>query len=92
MHRSAPPTRPGLPAGATIVDVRTPAEFAEGHVEGSVNIPLGSLPQELPRLRAIPGPIVLVCASGGRSAQATAWLRAQGMERVENGGSWLDLV
>lgn len=61
-------------------------------MQGPVNIPLGNLPQELPHLQAIPGPIVLVCASGGRSAQAMAWLRAQGLDRVVNGGSWLDLM
>ncbi|HQW87101.1 MAG TPA: rhodanese-like domain-containing protein [Flavobacteriales bacterium] len=82
--------RPALPEGATVIDVRTPAEFAGGHVEGSINIPLDTVQRELPRLKAITGPIVLVCASGNRSGQATAWLRAQGLDQVENGGSWLN--
>jgi rhodanese-related sulfurtransferase len=82
--------RPALPDGATVIDVRTPAEFAGGHVAGSVNIPLDTVQRELPRFQAITGPIVLVCASGNRSGQATAWLRAQGLTNVENGGSWLN--
>jgi len=84
------PQRPALPEGATVIDVRTPAEFAGGHVAGSINIPLDTVQRELPRFKAIEGPIVLVCASGNRSGQATAWLKSQGLANVENGGSWMN--
>ncbi|MCB9169183.1 MAG: rhodanese-like domain-containing protein [Flavobacteriales bacterium] len=77
-----------LPEGATLIDVRSRAEFEGGHVEGSVNIPLDTVQGQLSKFKKIQGPIVLVCASGNRSGQATAWLRQQGLTNVENGGSW----
>jgi phage shock protein E len=77
-------------AGATIVDVRTPSEFASGHVVGSVNIPLDSLGS---KVAAIPQgkPVVTCCASGMRSAAAASALRAKGYQEVYNGGSWASL-
>lgn len=74
----------------TIVDVRTPAEFMGGHVAGSVNIPLNEIPQRLDEFRNMAQPIILCCASGNRSGQATHFLNAQGIA-CENGGSWLDV-
>ncbi len=72
---------------ASIVDVRTPGEFMGGHVSGSVNIPLQEIPQRIEELKAMKN-LVLCCASGGRSAQATAFLRQHGLD-CENAGSWL---
>lgn len=65
--------------GALVVDVREPDEYAAGHVAGARHIPLGSLPE---RLEEIPqdAPVYLVCASGGRSLQATDFLRQAGVE------------
>lgn len=74
---------------ATIVDVRTPGEFMSGHVAGSINIPLQNVPSKLEELKNMKN-IVLCCASGNRSGQATAWLQANGVE-CTNGGSWLDV-
>jgi rhodanese-related sulfurtransferase len=74
----------------TIVDVRTPGEFMGGHVAGSINIPLQEIPNRLSELKELQQPIVLCCASGGRSGQATTFLRNQGIN-CENGGSWLDV-
>lgn len=71
-----------------IIDVRTRAEFSGGHVAGSKNIPLQELPERLEEIRAIGKPIVLCCASGIRSANATQYLKNQGIE-CSNGGSWL---
>ena len=73
----------------TIVDVRTPAEFSEGNVSGSINIPLNEVPQNLAEFKTMAKPIVLICASGMRSAQATQYLASQGIEQCYNGGSWL---
>jgi rhodanese-related sulfurtransferase len=73
----------------TIVDVRTPGEFMGGHVEGSINIPLNELPYRLEELKEKEG-LVLCCASGARSAQATMFLREKGIA-CENAGSWLNL-
>lgn len=54
----------------TVVDVREPMEYAAGHIAGSVNIPLARLDQaDLP-----PGPLVLVCQSGRRSARGVQTL------------------
>ena len=73
-----------------IIDVRTPAEFMGGHVAGSINIPLSEIPQRMDELRAMEGNIILCCASGNRSGQAAAFLKANGIP-CENGGSWLDV-
>lgn len=74
----------------TIVDVRTPGEFMGGHVAGSINIPLQEIQARLEELKALPQPIVLCCASGNRSGQATSFLKSQGIN-CTNGGSWLDV-
>lgn len=74
---------------AVVIDVRTPAEFMGGNVAGSRNIPLQNIPQHVAELKAMERPIILCCASGGRSGQATAFLQAQGIDACYNGGSWL---
>jgi rhodanese-related sulfurtransferase len=73
-----------------IIDVRTPAEFELGHVQGSTNIPLNEIPTRINELKAMPQPIVFCCASGMRSGQATIFLQQQGIN-CTNGGSWLNL-
>ena len=72
---------------AYIVDVRTPAEYKTGHVKGSVNIPLHTISGADKKLKGRE-PIVLCCASGARSSQATSILKSQGLTEVYNGGSW----
>ena len=58
----------------TVIDVREPMEYASGHINGSLNIPLARITQvDLPR-----GPLVLVCQSGNRSAKALNQLLQQG--------------
>ncbi|MBP6458934.1 MAG: rhodanese-like domain-containing protein [Crocinitomicaceae bacterium] len=74
----------------TIVDVRTPAEFMGGNVSGSINIPLQEVTARLEEIKSLPQPIILCCASGGRSGQATMFLKQHGVD-CENGGSWLDV-
>lgn len=74
----------------TIVDVRTPSEFSGGNVSGSINIPLQEVQQRLDEIKSLPQPIILCCASGNRSGQATAFLKSVGVD-CENGGSWLDV-
>ena len=75
--------------GAEIIDVRTPTEYAGGHVEGSLNIPLQNIPEYLAD-RTGKHPIVFCCASGGRSGQATAYAKEQGVDAY-NGGAWIDV-
>lgn len=72
--------------GAVLLDVRTPQEFAQGHVPGSVNIPL----QELNRIAAaVPDPatpLFVYCQSGARSGQAVAALQRAGYTAAKNIG------
>src|SRR5262245_20556645 len=65
-----------------VLDVRQPAEVAEWAIPGAVNVPLGDLAH---RVEALPvdHEIVVVCASGNRSAKASAYLARQGL-RVAN--------
>jgi len=74
----------------TIIDVRTPAEFIVGNVAGSINIPLQEISQQLEKIKSLPQPIILCCASGNRSGQAFAFLRSSEIA-CENGGSWMDV-
>ena len=71
----------------TIVDVRTEGEFAEGNVNGSINIPLNEVVDRMEELKKMQ-PLVLCCLSGVRSGQATDFLQAQGCDNVHNGGGW----
>lgn len=73
---------------ATIVDVRTPMEFMSGHVSGSVNIPLNDIPVRLDEIKNLSRPLILCCASGGRSGSAQVYLVQQGVSDVYNAGSW----
>lgn len=73
--------------GALVVDVRTPGEWAEGHAEASVLLPLNELParfEELPKDRTL----LMVCRSGGRSEHATLFLKSMGYGSVFNLGPW----
>ncbi len=74
----------------TIVDVRTKEEFLGGNVLGSVNIPLQEVVNRLEELKSLKSPLILCCASGGRSGQAQAYLSQQGID-CHNAGSWLDV-
>lgn len=68
---------------AVLIDVRTPAEYQEGHIPGVANIPLDQLErrsQEVPRDKKV----VLVCRTGNRSAQGTKLLRDKGFDNVYN--------
>ena len=76
--------------GAFLVDVRTPAEFAGGHVKGSVNIPLNTVPAQLVKFKNKKN-IIVFCQSGGRSGQAKSILEQNGFTNVINGGSWINV-
>lgn len=74
----------------TVVDVRTPAEFRGGSVYGAVNIPLNEIPLRLDEINEMKLPLILCCASGNRSSQATSYLSRQGID-CYNGGSWIEV-
>ena len=63
--------------GWVVLDVREPFEWADGHIEGAILIPLGDLPARVRELDPQAHTLV-VCHVGARSASATAWLRNQG--------------
>ncbi len=73
-------------AGALLVDVRTPQEFAARHLPGAVNIPVDELPQRLGELGAPEQPVVIYCGSGKRSSRAEQLLKEQGFQQVVNLG------
>ena len=74
----------------TIIDVRTHAEFAGGHVAGSINIPLQEITAHVDEIKAMEQPIIFCCASGNRSGQATHYFQSLGVD-CENGGAWLEV-
>jgi len=63
--------------GAFLLDVRTGAEFAAGHIDGATNIPVQELEA---RMAEVPNevPVVVYCQSGGRAAAAARMLRGAG--------------
>lgn len=77
--------------GAIILDVRSGAEFAGGHIQGAINIPVHSLSTNLNRLKNKETTIITCCASGMRSASAKSLLKAKGYTNVYNGGAWVHL-
>ncbi len=83
----ATPTTTSAAAKPVYVDVRTPAEYAAGHVAGAINIPVDQIPQrwtELDSLRT--RPVVLYCRSGHRAGIALEELKSHGFTGAVNGG------
>jgi len=77
--------------GAIILDVRSNGEYAGGHIDGSINIPVNKLADNLNKLKDKKKPIITCCASGMRSASAKGILESNGYLNVHNGGAWLSL-
>lgn len=77
--------------GALILDVRSPGEFAGGHIEGSINIPVDQLRGNLKKLKDKDQSIICCCASGMRSGSAASILSSHGYKSVFNGGGWMKL-
>lgn len=73
--------------GALLLDVRTPQEFAAGHIDGAVNIPVQDLSARMAELDNKKRPIVVYCRSGARSGQAQSMLQSKGYESVHNLGA-----
>lgn len=76
----------------TFVDVRTPEEYAGGHVPGAINIPLDQVQNRLDEFKDMPKPIVAYCRSGARSGMATSILKGAGIADVINGGGISDVM
>ena len=76
--------------GGVIVDVRTPGEYAGGHIKESINIPLSNIHGQMSKLKKDKA-IITCCASGMRSGSARSMLLSNGFKEVYNGGSWYSL-
>lgn len=69
--------------GLTLVDVRTPGEWQNGHLDGAINMPVGEIPvraAELPR----DGTIATICEGGYRSSLAASLFAHEGFQEVTN--------
>ena len=74
-----------------LLDVREPEEFATATIEGSLQIPMRTIPSRLADLEPHRGErIVVHCHHGGRSARVAQWLRDQGFEQVQNMAGGID--
>ena len=84
------PGVPSVPAAAVpedgvLLDVREDDEWAAGHIDGAIHIPLGELTGRLPELPDA-DPLVVTCRGGGRSARATAYLQQIGIDAANLDG------
>lgn len=77
--------------GAVVIDVRTIAEYNEGHVEGSHNIVLDTVEEHVEKIKGFGKPIITVCRSGGRSGRAMEILLDEDID-VINGGPWQNVA
>ena len=72
-----------------VIDVCGADEFAQGHIKGAVNVPLGELEARLDKaVKNKSTPVIMVCAAGARSKRAQAIAQKLGYEKVHslNGG------
>ncbi|CAE6953844.1 rhodanese-like domain-containing protein [Vibrio alginolyticus] len=73
--------------GALVVDVRTPQEYAEGHIDNALNFPLSELDKHFKDIDKNKM-IVLYCRSGNRSGKAYQYLQSQGFTNLHNAGGF----
>ena len=82
----------GEARGKVYVDVRTPQEFAAGHLDGAINIPVETIETRWPELEPHRGDSIIVyCRTGRRSAAAIQVLDRQGFDFLRNGGGLDDV-
>ncbi len=77
---------------STIVDVRTPEEYAGEHFPNAINIPLDQVAQRINEFKEMSKPIVAYCRSGNRSGMAVAILKQNGITDAINGGGIADML
>jgi rhodanese-related sulfurtransferase len=84
-----------LPTDALILDVREDDEWAAGHIDGAVHVPMNLVPNRVsyqPEMLG-DGTVYVMCKMGGRSAQVAAWLIGNGIDAVNIAGgmhAWAD--
>ena len=71
---------------AVLLDVRTVEEYRQGHIDGSLNIPLQNIHSVKNNIPDLDKPIYVHCLSGARSAQATSALKSMGYTNVTDIG------
>lgn len=76
-------TVPEIPDGAYLLDVREADEWSAGHAPDAHHMPMGEVPNRLAEVPA-EGEVVVVCRSGGRSAQVVQYLTGRGWDNVRN--------
>ena len=76
---------------ATLIDVRTPEEYASEHFPNAINIPLDQVAQRINEFKEMPKPIIAYCRSGNRSGIAVSILKQNGIADAVNGGGFEDL-
>ncbi len=82
-----------IKAGSTLIDVRTPEEFADGHLPGALNINHTEIAKKIGALNlSKSAPVVLYCRSGRRSGIAQQTLEGLGFEHAYNAGSYEELA
>jgi len=76
----------GLPQGTVVLDVRTPAEYAAGHLEGATNIDVqaSTFSSKVSKLDKNV-PYFVYCHSGNRAGQAITAMKAMGFTNLTNG-------
>lgn len=77
-----------LPDDVRVLDVREQVEWQHGHIAGALHIPMAEVPGRLGELSA--GRTLVVCRIGGRSAQVTAYLQANGHDAVNLDGGMVE--
>ncbi len=78
-----------IPDGVTVLDVREPIEWHHGRIPGALHIPLTLLPDRIGELPT-GQQLLVVCKVGGRSSQATAFLREKGFEAINLAGGMVE--
>ena len=73
--------------GALLIDVRSPAEFKQGHIKGAKNIPLNEIASRTKEIGKVEQAVVLYCRSGSRSSGAMRILKSNGFLNVNNLGA-----
>lgn len=76
-----------LRQGAVIIDVRSPHEYDQGKIRGSLNIPVEQIAKNAEYIKRMRKPVVL-CGSGSDSYTAKRILQQRGIKNVYSGGSW----
>ena len=77
-----------LKKGAVIIDLRTPHEFDQGKVPGSINIPFDRIAANAERIRNMKKPVVFCSSFASQSGNAARIMKSKGVKEVYNGGSW----